>query len=283
MRGFRVIVGTSSDCQHLRCHATPGNQKGRVIVKRTALLALGVFALGSVTIAQEELPAELISSDTGSVFFLGNDLGDQGATLWIAEDSLRIATPLTWTDGYALGTRERQEWDIADRIPVQPDPVIMWALAYADSLRSTELTQRQFIEKMAGHYRSQPDVEWVAIPHDNAVEIQYKRLDGPIIHPHMIRGTRTPPSAEEIAQERRDRQLQTMTKCADALRSGGVVIIGDGNFVLSRGGTRGAAFADLIRSCLADPDVLTVRLSQIGIAGWVARSFQNRRPLPGLR
>ncbi len=132
MRGFCVIVGTSSDCQHLRCHATPGNQKGRVIVKRTALLALGViFALGCcLTISPtsclgDEPPMNIPPQSwaflpgIGKVTVINFEAGDDGVYLVTSTGRIRVIPKSVTPEPPARGESSYWSWLIPQMLQRQ--------------------------------------------------------------------------------------------------------------------------------------------------------------------
>lgn len=242
-------------------------------MKATYLLVLALCA-ASVACAQDT-----VTVNSGAVFFLGNDLGKGPFTLAIYNDSLHI-------NGYAVGMRKSQEWDIADRNPGPPDPVNSRAFSIADSLRHVSgVTQQLLTKAMKAFYAQQPTVQSVNVKDEAAGSIQvlyrgYRNYIGyrfPLVDvPHV-------PPTKDVKLEGLRRQ---MAEYAHALETGGMLLVGDGGMTWAQRGAFGANMAARIRSALQTRTSSSISAVFEGTREciWVKRELKNQpRPLPGLR
>lgn len=285
MRGFRVVVGTSSVCQHLRRHATLGNNK-EGHVKRMAL-ALGV-ALGLVpsnTAAQDAVSDTFY---TGTVFLFGNDIGRPPFIFRIVRDSLRIqSSESSYPDGYPIQPRMRRtaQIDSADRNPPPPDPFDTAARAYEKELRQQpNMTQRKLIEAMAAYYRTDASVDSVFIETgDASIGIFKKQFRGqgfPTYYGFSLipppRGAY--PDGRSLYDPLQD-QKNVLAQCIQMLTDYGILVIGDGGL-----SALDASLEPRIRELLkrGGPSAVADWLAEDRTRGLLPKLFRYYRPLPGL-
>lgn len=233
---------------------------------KTVMLSL-VIALCATLVASAQ---DTVTVNSGSMFFIGNDLGNPPFTLSIADDSLRI-------NGYAVGMRKSQAWDEADRNPGKPDSLDAAAYSYAAALRAQpSMTQGKLIKEMAAFYSRSPTVKSATID-ENTVVVQYRRFNLPINYPFQLVVI---PHRWPTTEEKLDALRARMREFADVLNSGGLVCIGDGgkSFTLPN------SQADLTERLRAVAHQSASAINELArgcrLPPWLAEELNSPRALP---